>query len=349
MGTFGPVVADASPQLPVITAQDLLAKVQSAKVDGLTGTVRSTTNLGLPALPGAGHDGGSGTVTGTITGLLTGDHTARVAFAGPNKAKVSLLDNMAERVWTSDGTTAWAYDSDKREATKLNIPAGSAKPEATPEKSYDPQAVAKQFLAAIDPTTQVQVTGTETVAGRDAYKLRLVPKTDKTTVGSVTLAVDSKNWVPLQVTVMPRTGTDPAVQLGFSAVSFNVPAASTFAFTPPSGTKVTDQKLPSRTPDSKATPPKNQQKPSNEKSSSEKPTVVGTGWESVAVLRAQVPSGSGPLDQLLANAPTIQGSWGTGKVLTSKMVSALITNDGRILVGLVPPSVLQSAVANAPR
>jgi outer membrane lipoprotein-sorting protein len=337
------VVADASPNLPGITAQDLLAKVQSAKVDGLSGTVQSTTDLGLPALPGVG--GGRGSGTAAITDLLTGDHTARVAFAGPNKAKVSVLDNMAERVWTSDGTTAWAYDSQKREATKLNVPAGSTKPEATPEKSYDPQAVAKQFLAAIDPTTKVEVTGTVKVAGRDAYKLRLVPKTDQTTVGSVTLAVDSKNWVPLQVTVMPRTGTTPAVQVGFSAVSFNVPAASAFAFTPPTGTKVTDQKLPSRTPDSKATPRNApQQKPS-----SEKPTVVGTGWQSVAVVRGQVPSGSGALDQLLANAPTVQGSWGTGKVLTSNMVSALITNDGRILVGLVPPTVLQSAAAKAPR
>jgi outer membrane lipoprotein-sorting protein len=345
VGVFGPVVADASPNLPGITAQDRLAKVQSAKVDGLSGTVRSTTNLGLPPLPDVGGSGG-GSGTGAVIGLLTGDHTARVAFAGPNKAKVSLLDNMSERVWTSDGTTAWAYDSQKHEATKLNLPAGSTKPEATPEKSYDPQAVAKQILAAIDPTTKVQVTGTEKVAGRDAYKLRLVPKTDKTTVGSVTLAVDSQNWVPLQVTVMPRTGSDPAVQLGFSAVSFNAPATSTFAFTPPAGTKVTDQKVPSRTPDSKATPPKNAQK---QKPSGEKPTVIGTGWDSVVVLRGQAPSGSGALDQLLANAPTVQGSWGTGKVLTSKMVSALITNDGRILVGLVPPNVLQSAAAKAPR
>jgi hypothetical protein len=128
------------------------------------------------------------------------------------------------------------------------------------------------------------------------------------------------------------------VQLGFSAVSFNVPAASTFAFTPPAGTKVTDQKVPSRTSDSKKPVP-----------SGEKPTVIGTGWDSVVVLHGRVPSGSGALDQLLAKAPTVQGSWGTGKVLTSKMVSALITNDGRILVGLVPPNVLQSAAAKAPR
>src|SRR3954453_441485 len=103
VGIFGPVVADASPKLPGITAQELLAKVQSAKVDGLSGTVQSTTNLGLPPLPDVG--GGSGSGTGAVTDLLTGNHTARVAFAGPNKAKVSMLDKMAERVWTSDGTT----------------------------------------------------------------------------------------------------------------------------------------------------------------------------------------------------------------------------------------------------
>jgi hypothetical protein len=77
--------------------------------------------------------------------------------------------------------------------------------------------------------------------------------------------------------------------------------------------------------------------------------VIGTGWESVVVLHARVPAGSGPLDQLLAKARTVQGSWGTGKVLTSKMVSALITDDGRVLLGFVPPDVLESAVAKAPR
>ena len=44
-----------------------------------------------------------------------------------------------------------------------------------------------------------------------------------------------------------------------------------------------------------------------------------------------------------------EGSWGSGKVLTSRMVSALLTDDGRVLVGLVPPSVLEQAAAKAPR
>lgn len=347
VGALGPVVADASPKLPGISAQDLLAKVQTAKVDGLSGTVRSDADLGLPAIPGA--PAGSE----QLTEMLNGQHTARVAFASPDKARVSVLDNQAERVWTTDGKSAWAYDSSRREAHKLTVPEHkNAKPEkAVP--SYDPQAVAKQFLDAIDPTTKVEVSGTEKVAGRDAYKLRLVPKTDKTTVGSVTLAIDSKTWVPLDVTVMPRTGNDPAVEVGFSSVSFDVPSASTFTFTPPKGVKVTDEKVPSQDRPKRGEPeqvePK-QTKPGTAKA--DKPTVIGEGWESVAMIRgAQTGqlTGNGPLAQLLAKAPTVSGTWGTGKVLTSKMVSALITDDGRVFVGLVTPDTLQAAAAKAPR
>ncbi|GAA1514447.1 outer membrane lipoprotein carrier protein LolA [Kribbella lupini] len=344
VGALGPVVADASPDLPGITAQDLLAKVQTAKVDGLSGTVRSATDLGLPALPGV--DGGS-----QVPDLLTGEHTARVAFAGPDKARVSVLDDMAERVWTTDGKTAWAYDSAKREAVKLALPARPAKPEVAPEKeAYDPQAVAKRFLAAIDPSTAVDVTGTESVAGRDAYKLRLVPKTDKTTVGSVTLAIDAKTWVPLEVTVLPRTGKNPAVQVGFSSVSFDVPAASTFAFIPPAGVKVSEKKLPAITPKKHDTPKALPKADPKRPAKADRPTVIGQGWESIAVIRGvKLPTDNGPLNQLLANARTVQGSWGSGKILTSKMVSVLITDDGRVLVGLVTADTLAAAAPTAPR
>ncbi|MEV8371888.1 hypothetical protein AB0P21_04075 [Kribbella sp. NPDC056861] len=360
VGAFGPMVADASPDLPKITAQELLTRVQTAKIDGLSGTVTSSTDLGLPALPGVGGEGEGGEGANQFLDLLTGDHTARVAFAGPDKARVSVLDNMAERVLTTDGKTAWAYDSAKREATKLALPAHSTTaPKTAPEKSaYDPQAVAKQFLAAIDPSTKVEVSGTEKVAGRDAYKLRLVPKTDQTTVGSVTLAVDSKTWVPLQVTVLPRTGKDPAIQLGFSSVSFDVPTASTFAFTPPKGVKVTEKQLPSKktgkqtppiTPPKPGTPDKPSTPAKPSAPSANRPTVIGEGWNTVAVLRGASTAGNPALDQLLAKAPTVQGPWGTGKILSTKMLNALITTDGRIFTGLVTPDALQAAATKAPR
>lgn len=340
-----PVVADASPDLPEITAQQLLTNVQGAKVDGLSGVVRSSTDLGLPAIPGlAGSQ---------ALDLITGDHTARIALAAPDKARAAVLDNMAERVFTTDGKTAWAYDSRSREATKLTLPAdrsGHKHPGKELGKAYDPTAVAKQFLDAIDPSTAVTVTGTESVAGRDAYVLRLTPRTDQTTVGSVTLAVDAKEWVPLQVKVLPRAGGDPAVELGFTEVSFEVPPASTFTFTPPKGTKVNEEKLPALTdkPGHKPGLPEKSDKPGAPGKAGDRPTVIGEGWSSVVVLKG-ASADTGSLQPLLANARTVQGSWGSGKILTTRMVSALFTDDGRIIVGLVPPEVLESAAAKAPR
>ena len=342
-----PAVAGASPDLPGITAQQLLANVQTAKVDGLSGTVKVSSDLGLPALPD-----GMGPRQSQLTDLLSGDHTVRVAYAAPDKARVSVLDNMSERVLVTDGTTAWAYDSHAHTATKKSI-APHMQHSARPETAQDPQTLAKQFLDAVDPTTKVTVTGTRSVAGQDAYLLRLTPKTDRTTVGSVTIAVDAKNWMPLRTTVMPRSGGKPAIDVGFTDVSFATPAASTFAFTPPPGTKVTDNGTDQGTemaPPNRPVPKPNGTRPPQRNLGGTPPTVIGTGWDAVAVTHFNADATSnGMLRQLLAKAPSVSGSWGTGRVVSSRMVTALITDDGRLMIGLVPQSVLEQAAAKAPR
>jgi outer membrane lipoprotein-sorting protein len=344
-GLLGPVVAGASPDLPDLTPEQLLTRAQTAKVDGLSGTVRTSVDLGLPALPGDGRGGPS-----ELPSLISGEHTLRVAYAAPDKARVSVLDQMAERLWTTDGKTAWRYDSATREATRFALPERiSAGRE--PHPRLDPQTVARRFLAAVDPSTKVEVTGTESVAGRDAYLLRLVPRTDRTLVGSVTLAVDARHWVPLRVTVQPRAGGDPAVEVGFTEVNFAVPPASAFAFTPPKGTDVTDETVPGDESE-KVEPPTEDE---DFGWSADDPgwsfgwddsRVIGTGWETVVLTDWY---GGSVLDQMLANAPEVNGSWGTGRVLTSRMLTALFLDDGRVLIGMVPTSVLESAAARAPR
>jgi hypothetical protein len=39
----------------------------------------------------------------------------------------------------------------------------------------------------------------------------------------------------------------------------------------------------------------------------------------------------------------VRGSWGSGKLLRSALVSALLTDDGRLVVGAVPPELLYAA------
>ena len=91
-------------------------------------------------------------------------------------------------------------------------------------------------------------------------------------------------------------------------------------------------------------------------SSSARPTVLGKGWLSVAVL----PSGgftahggfapnAGSLNVLgaLVSASTpVHGSWGSGRLLRTSLFSVLMLSDGRVLAGAVVPSVLYADAAH---
>ena len=99
-----PALADSGdPDLPKISAQQLIEKIAASDVQQLSGTVRITTDLGLPvprrhwraaSPPGAG--GAAATAGGLLrrpaaklTELATGTHTLRVAADGPDRQKLS--------------------------------------------------------------------------------------------------------------------------------------------------------------------------------------------------------------------------------------------------------------------
>ena len=47
---------------------------------------------------------------------------------------------------------------------------------------------------------------------------------------------------------------------------------------------------------------------------------------------------------LMASTP-VRGSWGSGRLLQTAVISVLVTSTGQILVGAVSPSVLYADVA----
>ena len=90
----GSAVAEAQPQLPAKTAQELLEFVATSTDDAYSGTVEQTSDLGLPDIGMATPPGGrtSSDPTSTALELLTADHTARVYIDGPDNARVQVLD-----------------------------------------------------------------------------------------------------------------------------------------------------------------------------------------------------------------------------------------------------------------
>jgi outer membrane lipoprotein-sorting protein len=283
--------------------------------------------------------------------LASGTHTLRVAADGPDKGKVSLLDSAAEYSVIHNGDEVWAYDSKSNEAYHATAPkSGSQKesPKAKQEVPSTPKEFADEALKSVDATTSVTVDGTAQVAGRDAYKLLIKPKQSGTTVGAISIAVDAKTGLPLKFTLTPASGGAAVVDAGFTRVDFSKPAASTFDFTPPKGAKVTqgdDLKA-----DKKAQPKSDE----GLTKGLDGLKTLGKGWNSIAEFDTGgqgVPSGSssgnGDVSGFLNSlGDHVTGKFGSGTVFSTRLVNALITDNGKVYAGAVTKDALVKA-ANA--
>ena len=79
-------------------------------------------------------------------------------------------------------------------------------------------------------------------------------------------------------------------------------------------------------------------------------TVVGKGWTQVVVARGvnayDIIRGGGQAGSVVKSLPRVSGSWGDGRLLKSSIFSALITDDGRVVIGAVSPDQLYAAAAH---
>ncbi|MFE2563361.1 LolA family protein [Streptomyces mirabilis] len=362
-----PALADSGdPSLPKITAEQLIEKIAKSDVQQLSGTVKVSTDLGLPSLGGlesgmlSGATKGSGDSSADpqskLMELASGTHTVRVAADGPDKAKVSVLENAAEYSIIHNGNDVWAYDSKSNEVYHSTASAAEKGHEKAPKDvPTTPKELADEALKSVDDTTSVTVDGTAQVAGRDAYKLLIKPKHSGSTVGAITVAVDAKTGVPLKFTLVPTSGGAAVVDAGFTQVAFAKPAASTFDFTPPKGAKVTEGKDGKDTKDSKdSKAPESAPSRGDLGKGLDGLKTIGKGWSTIAEFDTGgqgMPSGSssegGDVSGFLNSlGDHVKGKFGSGTVFSTRLVNALITDDGKVYAGAVTKDALVKA-ANA--
>jgi hypothetical protein len=356
--------------LPARSATTLVADLANTDVAGISGTIAESADLGLPALPGVGGDGSA-----DWTQLISGSHTLRVWSAGPAMTRVALLGTLGESDIIHNGADIWTWSSADNTATHLRLPSIGA---ATPDSAAPglpgripanlapllskllpatPQQAAAEILAALGPTTTVRNAGAVTVAGRSAYELVIAPRDKASLVASIRIDVDATEHVPLRLRVFAKGYAKPAFDIGFTQVSFDRPDASVFRFSPPSGATVTQIPSPSLKRPSTS--------PGPDSASLPHVSVIGSGWTAILAVKGQPASmprrygsmpGSEPgqsddasgsaLGAIIAQLPTVSGSWGTGRIFSTHLLSVLITNDGRVFAGAVAPSALYAAAAS---
>lgn len=318
-------------------ATAILAQMVGTDVGGVSGTLVVRADLGLPDLPVglAGLDGTS------WLSLLMGDHTLRAWIAGPDRVRLALLGSLAESDLVVDGEDVWLWESSSSAVTHQDLTAaapddGGTGPADDVADAPDAASSLLGSLAALAGTSTVGAGPSTTVAGRPAHQLVLAPSSPGSLVGSIRVAVDAEHGVPLRVQVFAEGAPgSPAMEVAFTRVTFGAPDAGVLAFTPPPGATVDERS----SGDDDSDP-------------GDGWTVVGQGWTSVLVGRAPdllgAIQGEGEPDavgQLFTLLPQVSGPWGNGRLLTSRLLSALLTDDGRLLLGAVDGDRLQEVAA----
>jgi outer membrane lipoprotein-sorting protein len=368
---IGTLAANAEPSLPERSAAQLLVDLQTARLEGLSGTVVQRADLGLPELPAIAGMAGTG-----LTSLVSGSNTVRVWYNGPEQARLALLSTLGETDVIRNGRDVWIWSSRGNSAQHYRLPADHAD-HPTPTLSPSglpvpgtPQEAAEMALAAIEPTTEVTTGRNAQVAGRDAYELVLAPRDKNSLIGQLRLGIDATEHLPLRVEVFPKGSDEPAFEVKFTQISFDRPDAERFRFNPPPGVKVSEESADDAAKEAEKAAKeatKEAEKEAREHAkqlSDDDSTLIGEGWTSVFVARTgdddllgslgkSGESGAGGEDAAAGLAlvdqmtKKVSGPWGNGRLLSSKLFTVLFTTDGRVLAGAVSPERLYEVAGSA--
>ena len=379
--------------LPDLTPQQVML-LMDGEIQGFSGTIVKTSQLGLPPLQLSSMMNedmikemeeklpeGFGEFIPTLieqnlitqaVELIAGTHKVRV-YASTEGTRVQILDTMSQRDFIVNKDEFWFYDSRKATAitgtfnrqidqsdfdqAQVNAKAKLAEYAASIQLDIsNPEAVANYLMEKIGETTTVSVGKDHRVAGRTAYQLIAQPNAANSLIQSVVISVDSETGMALDVKVYSVEQEEPAMHVGFESISFEIPAASTFSFTPPAGTTVETFESPA---DLEAELERLKAEGSSmteeEKlaykaelelkyADQAKPEVIGEGWESVMYLSA-IPS-EVPMEllenELFADLMTTVSG---GKVFSTPVMNVLITDSGEVYAGAVTIAFLQEVAA----
>lgn len=359
--------------LPDKTPAELLELVQASSVEQFSGSIVQTSDLGIPdlgaltgAAPGSDAPQTDGAAIDDVISLATGSYDGRVYKDG-DRARLQVLDKLAERNVYVDSAAGvgWFVDSESNAATRFAVPDGTdiaqleqdaqaqaQDARAQAEKQYEaktgealptPEALLDQALAELDSTTEVTVGKDSRVAGHDAYELVLTPRTDATLVGSVRFAVDGETGMALSASITPRGSEEPAFRIAFTDLTYAAPDASALTFTPGSAITVTDREISIPT----AAEMQKWKNTDTGRTDATAPTVLGEGWS--AVFELSDAGATSPLDGLTAEQQSMLDAVTTpvdgGRAIQTALLSVLITDDGRMLVGAVPTERLVDAAS----
>ena len=226
----------APPPKPLADAlHDALAAPKPA---GVTARVTFTNNL-LP----------STALFGNVGSALLSGASGRLWMTNDGHGRIELQSDAGDVQVVWSPTQVSVFDASSNTVYKLTLPASSEK---TSDAHTTPTAAQiSDFLTQLAKHLDVSGAAPTVVGERPAYDTSLATRETDTLLGSLHLAWDAEQGVPLRAGLFAKGSDTPALQLAVHSISYAAVPSSDVEIAPPGGARVVD--LAAASADSAAT------------------------------------------------------------------------------------------------
>ncbi|MCP2334740.1 hypothetical protein [Actinomadura rupiterrae] len=186
------------------------------------GLIEVSGSLGLPDMPGLDE----------ATGPLHGTSRLRTWYDGPRRWRVAALSTTGERDYLGDGDGLDVWDYERNQLTRVVGRPVVRLPNAS---DLTPPSLGRRLLRLVRASDKVTALKSRRIAGKSADGMRVTTGDSDTTVGAVDVWSDPSTGVPLEVHVLARGATRPALSTRFLEFAARRPAADEVAPRPARG------------------------------------------------------------------------------------------------------------------
>jgi outer membrane lipoprotein-sorting protein len=170
--------------------------------------------------------------------LLTGA-SGRVWLSNDHRLRLELQGDNGDANLVVNETSWWAYVPSTNTVYEGKVPAAASK--SAHRERQDRIPTVAQIQSELQHLTQhlgISGAAPTNVAGQPTYTVTVTPKPATGLLGSVQLAWDALEGVPLRFAVYARGDSTPVLELAATGITYGPVSSDVFSISPPAGAKV---------------------------------------------------------------------------------------------------------------
>lgn len=182
----------------------------------------------------------SGALLGSAGSSLMSGASGRLWVTADGHGRIELQSDAgdAQIVWSPTEVTV--YDASTNTVYKATLPAPKSGSPPDQQGALPSVSQIGDFLTKAGAHVSVSDAQPTDVAGQAAYSVTVAPKHDGGLLGSLELAWDAGNGVPLRAAVYAQGASSPVLSIAVTDVSYGPVSAGDVNVSPPAGAKVVE-------------------------------------------------------------------------------------------------------------